>query len=164
MKLLIFLLFVGTTTVLIGQPVGIGVSGIYNLQTESIGFGLRGAIYGKRVNIIPQVAYYPSFNKVHEIFLGIGAEYNAIIEKNVRFYALGHGAFNAWLNHENSTKKNAQLSNWAAEVGLGVAGRNCWQPFLEYRYNVKWQETNLRVGITYILRCKSGGYTCPSYL
>ena len=87
---------------------------------------MRGMIYGNKVNVVPQIAYYPAFNKVHELYVGVGAEYNVIIRNNTRFYGLVHGAFNGWINYEGSTKKNAKFTNWAAEGGVGVAGRGCY--------------------------------------
>ena len=60
MKALIIYIFLLFSTVCYSQ-VGIGVSVIQNFQTESTGFGLRGAVYGRKVNVVPQISYYPSF-------------------------------------------------------------------------------------------------------
>ncbi len=146
------------------QTVGLGASGIYNLQTSSVGFGVRIPIYGQgRLNYVPQVAYYPGFNQVHEFYLGFGLEYNVGLTRNIRAYALGNAAINGWINYANSPLQNAGFANWGLEAGAGIAGKGCIQPFAEWRYNVRWQEANLRVGISYIFGC-GGGFTCPSYM
>ena len=52
--------------------------------------------------------------------------------------------------------KNANPNNWDLEGGIGISTNKCLRPFLEYRYNVRFMETHLRLGIMYIFGCKQG--------
>lgn len=175
--LIIFLLF-SVTPLLKADGVGVGLSAIYNLQTESFGAGFR--LNFKPMNtvrIIPQIAYYPSFNKINEYYAGLGLEIDLFRIKKYSFYILGHGAYNSWLNAESSLMKGAEADNWAAEVGGGIVKNSgCWRPFSEFRYNWKWKESNFRIGIMYVFGCNSRSFgngnsgkrkrstmTCPAY-
>ena len=57
---------------------------------------------------------------------------------------------------EDSPMKKAQKTNWSLEFGGGIVGKRCLSPFAEYRYIVKWHETNLRLGILLDFDCGSG--------
>jgi len=157
--------------ILKAQNIGIGADVMYNFQTESLGAGARVSIFPNRtISFVPQFSYYPGFNKIHEYYLGLALEYKVLRLKTFNFYLLGHGAYNSWLNHESSEMTGAQQTNWNLEVGIGVTTNRCLRPFLEYRYNAKFQETHLRLGILYIFGCKGGGKgkgsknkLCPAY-
>lgn len=137
------------------QNVAVGVSAIYNFQTESVGAGVRGCIFpNNRLTIVPQASYYPSFNKVEEYLVGAGVEYKFVKREKFNLYVLGHGAYNSWNSFENSDKKGAKLNNWNAELGLGISTNTCWRPFLEYRYNFKFYETHLQLGLLYVFGCR----------
>ena len=151
-----------------GQNVGVGADIMYNFQTESLGFGARVSIFpNKTLSIVPQFSYYPGFNKVHEYYLGLGLEYKFLRLQKFDFYAIGHGAYNFWINYSVSAMDGAQQTNWNLEGGLGVTTHKCLRPFLEYRYNLKFMETHLRLGLLYIFGCKGGGkkshVSCPAY-
>lgn len=154
------------------QKFGMGFSAIYNPQTESFGIGLRAEIPKDKISIVPQIAYYPAFNKVSEFYAGVSFHLNVLNIKNWNLYTLANGSYNGWLNYNNSQIENAKLSNWDGELGLGLTTRGCTRPFIEYRYNFKWKETNLRVGVMFYFKCnnkKSVGkrkhreMTCPAY-
>jgi len=156
------------------QKIGVGVSAIYNIQTESYAPGLRVEIPYKRLSIVPQVAYYPSFNKITEYYAGVSLHLNLFYVKSWAFYGLIHGSYNGWINNTSSTMDDAKYSNWDGELGVGLTTRKCFRPFIEYRYNFKWKETNLRIGVMYFFGCnsrnnKGGGkrkhraMTCPAY-
>lgn len=156
------------------QNFGLGADVMYNFQTESFGAGLRANIFPNRtLSIVPQFSYYPGFNKVHEYYLGLGLELKFLRTQKFDFYAIGHGAYNSWLNYEVSAMEGAQQTNWNLEAGIGVTTRKCLRPFLEYRYNIKFMETHLRLGLLYIFGCngssggkKGGGKNkglCPAY-
>ena len=76
---------------------------------------------------------------------------------NFSFYAIGHGGYDAWLNYKNSPMEGAQLSNWDFEGGIGVTTNKCLRPFMEYRYNIKFRETHLLIGLLYVIGCNGGG-------
>ena len=140
------------------QNIGIGADALYNFQTESIGAGARVNFFpNKRLSIVPQFSYYFAFNKINEYFAGLGLELKFIRTSKFNFYAIAHGAYNSWLNYESSPLKGAQPNNWDLEGGIGVSTNTCLRPFLEYRYNIKFQETHLRLGVLYIFGCKNGG-------
>lgn len=137
------------------QNFGIGGSAIYNFQTESFGVGGRVSIFtNKRLSIVPQASYYFAFNKVEEYLIGLGLEYKFIQQDRFNIYVLGHGAYDSWKSYEKSDMKGAKLNNWNAEVGLGISTNTCLRPFVEYRYNFKFYETHLQLGVLYIFGCR----------
>ncbi len=137
------------------QNIGVGGDAMYNFQTESIGAGGRVNFFpNKRLSIVPQFAYYFAFNKINEYYAGLGLEYKFIKKERINFYAIVQGAYNSWLNYESSPLNGAQKNNWNAEGGIGVSNNWCLRPFLEYRYNIKFRETHLRLGILYIFGCR----------
>lgn len=155
------------------QTLGVGADVMYNFQTESFGVGVRANIYpNHRLSFVPQASYYPGFNKIHEWYAGLGLEYKVFRANPFDFYLIGHGAYNSWLNYEVSSMDGAKRSNWNLEAGIGVTTNRCLRPFMEYRYNIKFLETHLRIGFLYIFGCsggqrmKGGGgkfKICPAY-
>jgi hypothetical protein len=140
------------------QNIGIGADLMYNFQTESVGAGARVNFFpNNTISFVPQFSYYPGFNKIHEYYLGLGLECKVIRSKKFNYYLMGHGAFNSWLNYSSSSMEGAKQSNWNLEGGVGITTNRCLRPFLEYRYNLKFQETHLRFGLLYIFGCKGGG-------
>ena len=140
------------------QNIGVGADAMYNFQTESIGAGARVNFFpNRRLSIVPQFAYYFAFNKINEYYAGLGLEYKFIRRDKFNLYALAQGAYNSWLNYESSEMKGAQQNNWNLEGGIGISNNWCLRPFMEYRYNVKFQETHLRLGLLYIFGCRGGG-------
>ena len=140
------------------QNIGLGADAIYNFQTESVGAGVRLNIFpNSRLSFVPQFTYYFAFNKVNEYFLGLGLEYKFIRREKINFYVIAHGAYNNWLNYEASAMEGAKPNNWNFDGGIGISTNTCLRPFLEYRYNLKFMETHLRLGILYIIGCRKGG-------
>ncbi|MBN2669904.1 MAG: hypothetical protein JXR60_11850 [Bacteroidales bacterium] len=174
--ILILILCLSSNLDLKAGGIGVGLSAIYNFQTESVGAGFRLNFKpDNRFRVIPQAAYYPGFNKVNEYYAGLALELTIFKIKKYDFYLLAHGGYNAWLNYESSGMEGAKYSNAVLEGGAGIVKNSgCWRPFLEYRYNGKWKETNLRLGIMYVFGCKNKGYgatnkrrrsavSCPAY-
>jgi hypothetical protein len=149
------------------QNIGVGGDAMYNFQTESIGAGIRASIFpNNRLRFAPQFSYYFPFNKIHEYYIGLAIEYKFIGIGNYYLYLLGHGAYNSWLNYESSSLKGAQKTNWNLEGGAGISTNKCLRPFMEYRYNIKFRETHLRLGVLYIFGCNGGRKPrerCPAY-
>lgn len=140
------------------QNIGVGADVLYNFQTESIGAGARVNFFpNNRISFVPQFSYYFAFNKINEYYAGLGIELKLIRRERINFYAIAHGAYNVWLNYESSPLKGAQANNWNLEGGIGISTTTCLRPFLEYRYNVKFMETHLRLGVLYIFGCNGGG-------
>ncbi len=148
------------------QNIGIGADAIYNFQTESIGAGARVSIYpNHRLSIVPQFSYFFAFNKVNEYYAGLALEYKFIIRDKVHFYALAHGAYDNWINYAKSPMKDAKPNNFDLEGGVGVSTNGCLRPFLEFRYNARFRESNLHLGILYIFGCnnRSRRDRCDAY-
>jgi hypothetical protein len=141
------------------QNIGIGGDVLYNLQSENIGVGARISIYpNNRLSFVPEFSYYSLYNfaiPINEYTIGMALEYKFILRKKVSLYLLAHGGYNSWSNFEDSPLKDAQKSNWNGEGGIGITNSKCLRPFLEYRYNAKFGETHLRLGLLYIFGCKS---------
>lgn len=171
LKTIVIATLIMFSSYLFSQNKGIGLCAIYNFQTESIGIGLRGEVPVKKLIIVPQIAYYPAFNKITEFYAGVSWHLDIASYGNLTMYTILNGAFNGWINYENSTMSNAKFSNWAAEGGIGFKKGKCWKPFIELRYNVKWKEANLRLGIMYYFNCnskngrskKKKAVSCPAY-
>ncbi|MDG1477247.1 MAG: hypothetical protein P8Q14_08880, partial [Vicingaceae bacterium] len=142
------------------QKIGAGGSLLYNLQSESMGIGARVSFYpNNRVSFVPQFSYYSLFiGPISEWTAGLSIELKVIRRKHVNYYLLAHGGYNNWSNPEISTITDPTPIN--LEVGVGISGTRCLRPFLEYRYNVPFQETHFQLGFLYIFDCKNntGGY------
>lgn len=150
------------------QNIGAGADVMYNFQTESFGAGARVSFFpNKRLSIVPQLTYYfPfSFNKINELNAGLALEYKFIYRERFHIYALAHGAYNRWINYAESPMKGAKPNNLNLEGGFGISTNSCLRPFLEYRYNVRFFETHLRLGVLYIFGCRGGNHDrrCDAY-
>lgn len=157
------------------QNIGLGGSAIYNFQSESFGVGARVSIYpNNNLSFIPQFSYY-FLGPVSEWTAGLSLELIVAKLDLFNFYLLAHGGYNGWLNSSASSMEGASPTNWNGEAGIGITTNKCLRPFIEYRYNIKFQETNLQLGLLYILGCgnNGGGYrnsgrmkrgtVCPAY-
>jgi hypothetical protein len=143
------------------KGVGVGGALIYNFQTKSWGMDIRANFKPmKKLRFVPQFTYFPSFNKIHEYYLGLGLEYSLGYIQNYNLYLLGHGGYNAWVNYDESRLKEAQYSNWVGEIGLGLSKPiKCWRPFVEFRYNFKWKESSFHLGVLYVFHgCDGSRY------
>jgi hypothetical protein len=170
LKLMTIILFLmASTFVLKAQLIGVGAEGIYNIQTESIGTGIRASFFpNKRFSFTPQFSYFFPFNKINEFTIGLGIEGKFIKRKKINVYGKLHGGYNSWINYKTSLLKDAKPNNWNFEGGLGISTNTCLRPFIEYRYNVKFKETHLNLGFLYIFGCsKKNKYNnnerCPSF-
>ncbi len=131
------------------QPWGYGVAAIYNFQTAGFGAELRCKIPIKgKSSLVPEVSYFPSFNPYHEMYAGAALHYELFAIKSYNFYLLAGGYYNHWINAEEFAPGQRKENNFAPEAGAGlVRNRGCWRPFIENRYDFKWKEDNLRLGI-----------------
>jgi len=171
-SILISIIFFLYCNFVFSQNFGLGAEGIYNFQTRSFGAGLRGEIVKNEISIVPQISYYPTFNKVSEFFAGASLHINVMSYGTYMFYAIIHASFNGWINYASSPLENAHFANWCVDGGLGVRTSKCIRPFVELRYNIKWREANLRVGVMYFFNCRDKGtgksrkkkaVSCPAY-
>ena len=131
-----------------------GVSVIGNLQTESVGLGLRAQFPISFLQISPQIAYYPSFNHIHESFIGLSTHI-VLLKTTFSWYTLCNFSYNAWYNFQESPMVDAKQNNLTFELGAGVAGTNCRAPFFEYGYNPFLKDANVRIGLLFRFNCSS---------
>jgi hypothetical protein len=129
--------------------IGVGASAMYNLQTNGIGFGVRGQFpIVINLSVVPQVYYFPSFNKVNELFMGASLHYEWRRWHKFTPYVLAGAFYNHWTNAEVSGYITAKPNNFIPEAGVGILFlSNCWRPFIEQRYNPVWKEGTFRLGI-----------------
>lgn len=156
--LLISFTFMATT--LVGQGIGGGV--VYNIPTQNVGFDVRYEIPVRQFMLAPQAYVAPGIGPIQEFSLGASAHYIPFKVGKMLPYALTYIGYTGWLNHGSSPDPNAQFSNWSIEPGIGVTTRSCIRPYFEWRYSVKWGESNVRLGVIYTFNC--GGYVCQTYI
>lgn len=166
-----FIIFFITIQAHAQTVVGLGACGIYNIQTEGIGLGVRAQFrLFRNLSVVPQVYYFPSFNKIHELFIGANLHYEIYKWKRFTPYLAGGGFYNDWINSDEFKNNKAKPSNFMPEIGVGVLfGKKCWKPFIEQRYNPLWQEGAFRLGIMWYPNCNTKGpgpnrrtYACPA--
>jgi hypothetical protein len=162
-KILISVLIYSMSMNVFSQKIGAGGSAIYNFQTNSFGIDLRTEIPLKKpvfldgFSIVPQIAYYPWFNKITEFYVGSSVHLGVYTINKWAFYTLVNISYNGWINYKSSEMKDAKFSNLGVEGGIGVTTKKCLRPFIEFRYNIKWKEANLRLGLQYTIKCEKRG-------
>lgn len=148
---------------------GVGLEGAFNIPIRGIGIGVRSHLhFNDRFFLSPQFSYFPGFNPVHEYYLGLNANYNLTPETKWGVYLSAGPYFDRWINWSASTLDKASLNNITAELGGGIVKNyGCFRPFLEYRADSKWWESNLRLGfLVYFGGCDGGrrnNHLCPAY-
>jgi hypothetical protein len=145
---------------------GIGVSAIYNFQTEAFGVGARAEIgLVNRLAVVPQGLYFFQFNKVHEVFGAINLHCRLFYLGRFYGYLLAGGSANYWFNYSESHYNKAKPFNFIAQIGGGMAyGDGKFRPFAEYWYNPLWLEGSLHVGLMYYPEWGGRSKTnCPAY-
>lgn len=169
----IFLIIALISSVLIGRSQTVTylvepmIAADYNFQTKGFGPDIRGNIWlYKFISVAPRIAYYPSYNKIHELYAGVDLLGHKILQKKWDFYGFVGGFYNMWFNYSKFNKKSGKANNLEAEAGAGLVWRRgCINPFIEGRYNTKWKEGTLALGILINLnRCKNKyrAISCPN--
>lgn len=171
MKKLLFLVFV--TALLqksysqIIQEWGIGGEVAYNVPINELGFGIRSHLhFSDRWVLAPQFTYFPGFSNIKEFYAGANLHFNLTPETKWGVYAIAGPHYNHWSNWASSTMSEAQLMNFTVEMGGGIVrNHGCLRPFLEYRADSKWWESNLRLGLlVYFGDCSGRSkHICPAY-
>ena len=140
------------------QRIGAGGSAMWNFQTESLGVGAR-VNFGPNntISYVPQFTYYSLFiGSITEWMRGLQIEAKVIRGNTLNWYLLAHGAYDHWSNPNTAIMEDAQTRNWNLEGGGGLTTNWCLRPFLECRYNLKFRETHLRLGVLYVFGCEGG--------
>jgi hypothetical protein len=163
---LVSVLFSMLHTVYAQDKFGVGVSAIYNFQTEAFGVGARAEIgIVNRLSVVPQGLYFFQFNKVHEVEGAINLHYRLFYLGRFYGYLLAGGTANYWMNYAESHYDKAKPFNVIAQVGGGMAyGDGKFRPFAEYWYNPIWKEGSVHVGLMYYPEWNGRNKgDCPAY-
>ncbi len=150
-NLLFILLFAGIILHGYSQKLGLGIGGIYNFRTKSIGYDLRlHWQVSPRWAFVPQYNRFPSFNKIFEDYWGMDIDFTILL-KNPEIYLLAGVEKNNWFNYIEFHNTYAKPESITEEAGLGLRWAiNCHiYPYVEARYNAYWQEINARAGIIF---------------
>jgi hypothetical protein len=162
-KLTSYLVLLLVCSSVYSQQNGVGGSLIYNFQTKGVGLDARYEIPLTQVKIleglsvVPQIGYFPWFNKVSEFYMGSSIHLGVYNYNKWAFYALANLSYNGWINYKDSPMADAKFSNLGLEGGIGITRNTCLRPFAEIRYNVKWREATLRIGFMYTIDCEKRG-------
>jgi len=126
-----------------------GFGAIYNFQTNGGALDLRAKVpVYKNTYVVPRFSYFPSLNNIHEFYLGADANYHVYRYKNLIPYVHLGGYYDRWINSDEFITNKAKKNNFVFEGGAGVVfDFNCLNPFLEYRYDTKWKEGSLELGL-----------------
>jgi len=146
----------------------LGGSAVYNFQTNGIGAGVRAYIpITYRIAISPQVHYFFPSNPINEIYAGLALQYSLLPERKWDVYPLAGVYYDNWLNSEKFQGTIVKQNNLAEQIGLGIMrGQGCWRPFAECRYDIKWKECNVQLGLLFSFGdCfdDSAPDRCPAY-
>jgi len=105
----------------------VGGAVVYNFQTHSPGFEARAEFPLNRIDllegisIVPQVTYYPWFDRVHEFYLGSSVHLNVYAIEQWKFYTLLNVSYNGFINYENNEERDGNFSNLGLDLGIGVS-------------------------------------------
>lgn len=148
-----------------GRESGVGIELIYNMPIEEIGIGARFQHHLNYTFVLAgQADYYPGFNQVHELLLGVDLQARIQSWRMWGFYVFAGPYYDHWFNHEESSLPEAKASNFTIEGGIGFAKNyGCLRPFAEYRINSKWWESNIRAGVVFYFKSCGPDPTCPTY-
>ena len=145
-----------------------GIGSFYDFQTKGVALDLRARIpVYTNTYVVPRLSFFPGFNNVDEYYLGADANYQVYQYKKIKPYALVGGFYDNWINAADFTSKKAKKNNFVFEAGTGVLfDLGCLNPFIEYRYDTKWLEGSLGLGV-YFRFCKCFSHKkkikCPAY-
>lgn len=154
---------------------GVGGGVAYNFQHQGVGANARVKLnVFDPVIIVPQFTYFSFasfYKKINEFYIGANAQMDIYHYRALEFYATVGAHYNKWNNANSFDNKYAQINNIAIEGGGGIKTYfNCWEPFLEMKYNIKWQEVTSILGVNYNFNCKKNGtgkpnsiIPCPSF-
>ena len=171
-SIFLFLILISSTS--FGQrkeKVYYGIGGLYNFQTNGAAYDLRVRIpFYRNFYVSPRLSYFPKFNTINEYYLGTDVGYQFMRKYKIRPYVYVAGFYDNWINSSDFPyNKRAQKDNAVAEGGAGIiiVGK-CLHPFIEYRYDTKWEEGSLGIGILFNWTCcfnskKSAEKNCPAF-
>ena len=144
---------------------GIGPEIIYNLPLSGVGIGIRAHYHlNYHLFVSPQLNLFPGIGGVKELNLNLHASYIINPWDKWGVYLTGGPYINYWMSYASSAKENAKPFNFAAELGGGVLKNSgCLRPFVEWRYNARWSESNVRLGFNYYPKICRENKKCTTY-
>lgn len=149
------------------QEIGVGGALILNTAITEPGIGFRSHMhFNDYFFLAPQISYFPGLANVHELFAGASINVKLWPSNNWSFYPTAAAFYNLYINYTSSASSKAALHNFNFEGGAGITKNfGCYRPYLEYRVNSKWVESNFRAGlIFYFGNCKkSSKQICPAF-
>lgn len=145
----------------------LGAGGIYNFQSNGIAAELRAFIpVTERIAVSPQIHYFFPFNDIHEYYAGLALQYSLFPNRIWTIYPLAAAYYNRWQNSDDFTGSVAKPNNISEKVGIGIMkNTGCLRPYVEQRYDFKWKEFNLHLGVLlYFGDCYTWSPDrCPAY-
>lgn len=163
---LLFIFLVGQIKLMAKKgTIGYGAEIAYNIPIESAALGLRMHVkVDDNWFLSPQFAIFPGLMNTQELYAGMNLNYSLFPKAKWTIYPMVGAFYNRWFNHENYINNLAELDNFAPEFGLGILkNKGCWRPFLEYRANPLWWESNIRLGVVFYFGECFVKYLCPAY-
>lgn len=149
------------------DEIGLGPELVFNAAIGEPGIGVRSHMHFKRYFFLaPQITYFPGLVNIHELYAGLSINAKLLPQHNWSFYATGGLHYNSYINYASSASPEANLHNVEFEGGGGFTKNfGCYRPFLEYRINSKWMESNFRLGLMfYFGGCKEKSkQICPAF-
>jgi len=129
----------------------LGAGGIYNFQTNGIGAEVRAFVpITERIAVSPQIHYFLPFNTIHELYAGLAVQYSLFPKRNWTVYPLAAVYYNRWINYSNFEGPVVKPNNVSEQIGIGLMkGSGCLRPYIEQRYDFKWKEFNLHLGLLF---------------
>ena len=97
-RIVLSVIFVLFEQCLFAQQVAVGGSLLYNPQTESVGLGLRTEIPYKKISFVPQLTYYPFFNKITEYYLAVATHLDVMGTAKWKVYVIGMLGYDRCIN------------------------------------------------------------------
>lgn len=146
-----------------------GLGTDYNFQTNGISIDLRAKIpVYKNTYVTPRLTYFPGANNIHEYYFGADLNYHPIQYKKLKPYVYLGGYYDRWINAEDFISNKAKKNNFVFEGGTGIVfDLGCLNPYLEYRYDTKWKEGTLGLGVFFkFCKCftpKKKKIRCPAF-
>jgi len=146
-----------------------GLGADFNFQTVGAAIDLRAKIpVYKNTYITPRLAYFPGANNIHEYYFGADANYHPYQYKKLKPYVYLGGYYDRWINADDFVSNKAKKNNFVFEGGTGVVfDLGCLNPYIEYRYDTKWKEGTMGLGVFFkFCKCftpKRKKIRCPAF-
>ena len=148
-------------------PISLGVAGGYNFQTQGLGYDIRATKpLSEQIRATLRYSGFPSFNIIKEKYLGLDLEYIFHEGLKIDYYGFLGMNYDNWQNASDFKSNIAKKNNFVLEGGIGAEIKyQRFRPFAEWRYDTKWKEGTLFVGLKFGLNAfaKKDKYRCGHF-